>query len=101
MESESSPNFILYKLTNVEYLRQVLLKYVLESLLVSFLYYWVVHKKERTPNVENLMKIFVWVIVIFTLMDLFSPQTIPYIRAGIGLSLGSHISGGIKMVKSV
>ena len=92
---------ILEKLTDISYLRHVLLKYLLESLLLTFMYYWVIHKKDRSPNLENLMKIFVWVMVIFTLMDLFSPQTIPFIRAGIGLSLGTHLAGGLKMVKSL
>lgn len=91
---------ILRKLGDINYLKSVVLKYLLESLLLTFAYYWVVHKSRRsTPSLENVIRIFTWVIVLFTLMDILAPQAITFVRAGIGFSLGSHLAGGVSMMK--
>lgn len=95
---------ILHKLTSVEYMRSVMLKYLLESLLVTFAYYWVIHKKNfvsqrKVPSIQNVTKLFVYVILMFTTMDILAPQVIGMVRAGIALSIGTHMGGGILLVK--
>lgn len=98
----SDTTMIFMKLTDLNYMKSVVLKYLLESLLITFAFYWVVYKSKANriaPSAENVVRIFTWIIVLFTLMDILAPQAISYVRAGIGFSLGTHLAGGIQMMK--
>tara|TARA_B100001287_G_scaffold265435_1_gene258325 strand:+ start:626 stop:940 length:315 start_codon:yes stop_codon:yes gene_type:complete len=100
----ATPQMMLAKITSVEYMKKTLLKYLLESMLVTFAFYWVVHKKmylaqRKAPSIENVLKLFVYVIILFTVMDVLCPQVIPMVRTGIALAIGTHLGGGILMVK--
>lgn len=95
---------MFHKLTNVEYIKSIMFKYLLESFLVTFAYYWVIHKKtfvgqRKVPSVENVTKLFVYVVLMFTTMDILAPQVIGMVRAGIALSIGTHMGGGLLLVK--
>ena len=77
--SAQETTMILRKLADIQYLRSVILKYLLEALLITFAFYWVVHKGgtgSRVPKIENVVKVFVWVVVMFTMMDILAPQAI-------------------------
>tara|TARA_Y100000389_G_C17470948_1_gene530732 strand:+ start:9510 stop:9758 length:249 start_codon:yes stop_codon:yes gene_type:complete len=81
-----------------------MLKYLLESMLITFAYYWVIHKKtmssqRKIPSIENVTKLFVYIILMFTTMDILAPQVVGMVRAGIALSIGTHMGGGILLVK--
>ena len=95
---------VIGKLTNPEYIMNVMLKYLLEATLITFAYITVVHRniaenRKSTPSADTMTRIFIWVIILFSLMDIMAPQVIPMVRAGIGLCIGTHMAGGISMNK--
>ena len=100
--SVSDITMVFRKMADVQYMKSVLIKYFLEAALLTFAFYWVVYKSKTNriaPSPENVLRIFTWIIVLYTAMDILAPQAISYVRAGIGFSLGTHLAGGVQMMK--
>ena len=95
---------VISKITDPEYIKNVIMKYLLEAALLTFAYVFVVQRsvgnsRRNMPSADTITTIFVWTILLFSMMDLLSPQAIPMVRAGIGLCIGTHMAGGIAMDK--
>lgn len=83
-------------------MRDVLMKYLLEAMMLTFAIFFVVQKggmNRKTPAVNELIRVFVFVLVAFAMMDILAPQAIVYVRAGIGFAIGTHLAGGVQMAK--
>ena len=96
-------DIVISKITDPEYIKDVILKYLLEAALLTFAYMFVVQRKisnrRTTPSIDTVTTVFVSTIILFSTMDLMCPQSIPMVRAGVGLCIGTHMAGGIAMEK--
>lgn len=104
----SQVNMVLSKLTSPEYIKNVIMKYLLEAALITFAYVFIVQqniannrKMSNFPTSETVSRIFIWTIILFSMLDVLAPQAIPMVRAGIGLCIGTHMAGGIALSKNL
>lgn len=96
---------VVAKLTSPEYIKNVITKYLLEAALITFAYIFVVQRsitenRRNMPSTDMMSRIFIWTIILFSVMDLLAPQVIPMVRAGIGLCIGTHMAGGLATNKN-
>lgn len=71
------------------------IKYFLEGLAVAVA---MVIIPRKAPNVEEIFIVAVVASVVFAILDLLSPSIGLTSRQGVGLSLGSQLAGGFKMM---
>lgn len=102
----SQVTMVLEKLSSPEYIKNVIMKYLLEAALITFAYVFIVqqnianNRKTYMPTSDTVSRIFIWTIILFSLLDVLAPQAIPMVRAGIGLCIGTHMAGGIALSKN-
>ena len=103
----SQVNMVLEKLTSPEYIKNVIMKYLLEAALITFAYVFIVqqnianNRKLTSITSDTVSRIFIWSIILFSMLDVLAPQAIPMVRAGIGLCIGTHMAGGIALTKNL
>ena len=106
MSDGQSIGVVWAKLRSPDYIKDVILRYLVEATLITFAFVFVVQQniannRRTTPNSETVSRIFIWTIILFSLMDILCPQVIPMVRAGIGLCIGTHMAGGLALTKNM
>jgi hypothetical protein len=71
------------------------IKYFLEGLAVAVA---MVIIPRKVPNVEEIVVVATVAAVVFAILDLLSPSIGLTSRQGVGLSIGTQLAGGVKMM---
>ena len=82
-------------LVNLSELVKRLVKYLVEGLMVAIAAYAI---PKRSLNLEEIMLIALTAAATFSILDVFIPAMGSSARSGAGLTLGSSLVGGIRLV---